>query len=42
LADAIREQDGLCAAIGQPAKENRPASDTQGLLDRLAEIETGQ
>ena len=30
LADAIREQDGLCAAIGQPAKENRPASDTPG------------
>jgi len=23
LADAIREQDGLCAAIGQPAKETR-------------------
>jgi len=30
LADAIREQDGLCAAIGQPAKETRPASDTPG------------
>ncbi len=30
LADAIREQDGLCAAIGQPAKENHPASDTAG------------
>ena len=30
LADAIREQDRLCAAIGQPAKENRPASDTPG------------
>ncbi len=30
LADAIRQQDGLCAAIGHSAKENRPASDAPG------------